>query len=52
MAVARKVHVLELAEHGMMIFTSDAVHLRDSYGPPATPAADRTCTSATTKERR
>ncbi len=28
-----------LAETGTMIFTSDAVYLGDSYGPPTTPAA-------------
>ena len=91
---------VDLPDAGTMIFTSDAIYMGDSYGPPATPAAivndlgawyssvekirgiaektdatvdlrprrraaagrcawpptastpDRTCTSATTKERR
>lgn len=30
---------VDLAETGSMIFTSDAVYMGDSYGPPATPAA-------------
>ena len=30
---------VDLAESGPMIFTSDAVYLGDSYGPPASPAA-------------
>jgi N-acyl homoserine lactone hydrolase len=30
---------VELADTGTMIFTSDAVYMGDSYGPPATPAA-------------
>ncbi|MBO2449909.1 N-acyl homoserine lactonase family protein [Actinomadura barringtoniae] len=30
---------VDLPDTGMMIFTSDAVYLGDSYGPPATPAA-------------
>ena len=30
---------VDLAETGTMIFTSDAVYMGDSYGPPATPAA-------------
>jgi N-acyl homoserine lactone hydrolase len=30
---------VELPETGTMIFTSDAVYMGDSYGPPATPAA-------------
>lgn len=30
---------VDLAESGTMIFTSDALYMGDSYGPPATPAA-------------
>ncbi len=30
---------VDLPETGSMIFTSDAVYMGDSYGPPATPAA-------------
>ena len=30
---------VELADSGTMIFTSDAIYMGDSYGPPATPAA-------------
>ncbi len=30
---------VDLAESGPMIFTSDAIYLGDSYGPPASPAA-------------
>jgi glyoxylase-like metal-dependent hydrolase (beta-lactamase superfamily II) len=30
---------VDLAESGSMIFTSDAIYMGDSYGPPATPAA-------------
>jgi N-acyl homoserine lactone hydrolase len=30
---------VELPDTGTMIFTSDAVYMGDSYGPPATPAA-------------
>jgi glyoxylase-like metal-dependent hydrolase (beta-lactamase superfamily II) len=30
---------VDLPESGTMIFTSDAVYMGDSYGPPATPAA-------------
>ncbi len=30
---------VDLADEGTMIFTSDAVYMGDSYGPPATPAA-------------
>jgi len=30
---------VELPDSGTMIFTSDAVYMGDSYGPPATPAA-------------
>jgi N-acyl homoserine lactone hydrolase len=30
---------VDLAESGTMIFTSDAIYMGDSYGPPATPAA-------------
>lgn len=30
---------VDLPETGTMIFTSDAIYLGDSYGPPATPAA-------------
>jgi N-acyl homoserine lactone hydrolase len=30
---------VDLADSGTMIFTSDAVYMGDSYGPPATPAA-------------
>jgi glyoxylase-like metal-dependent hydrolase (beta-lactamase superfamily II) len=30
---------VELADTGTMIFTSDAVYMGESYGPPATPAA-------------
>jgi glyoxylase-like metal-dependent hydrolase (beta-lactamase superfamily II) len=30
---------VDLADTGTMIFTSDAVYLGESYGPPATPAA-------------
>jgi len=30
---------VDLPETGTMIFTSDAVYMGDSYGPPATPAA-------------
>ena len=30
---------VELPDCGTMIFTSDAVYMGDSYGPPATPAA-------------
>jgi N-acyl homoserine lactone hydrolase len=30
---------VNLPETGVMIFTSDAVYMGDSYGPPATPAA-------------
>lgn len=30
---------VDLAETGTMIFTSDALYMGDSYGPPATPAA-------------
>ncbi|MGK3107064.1 hypothetical protein [Streptomyces sp. WAC05858] len=30
---------VELPETGTMLFTSDAVYMGDSYGPPATPAA-------------
>jgi glyoxylase-like metal-dependent hydrolase (beta-lactamase superfamily II) len=30
---------LDLPDSGSMIFTSDAVYMGDSYGPPATPAA-------------
>jgi glyoxylase-like metal-dependent hydrolase (beta-lactamase superfamily II) len=30
---------VDLPETGAMIFTSDAVYMGDSYGPPATPAA-------------
>ncbi len=30
---------VELPETGTMIFTSDAIYMGDSYGPPATPAA-------------
>ena len=30
---------VELPETGTMVFTSDAVYMGDSYGPPATPAA-------------
>jgi glyoxylase-like metal-dependent hydrolase (beta-lactamase superfamily II) len=30
---------VELADSGVMIFTSDAVYMGESYGPPVTPAA-------------
>jgi glyoxylase-like metal-dependent hydrolase (beta-lactamase superfamily II) len=30
---------VDLPESGSMIFTSDAVYMGDSYGPPSTPAA-------------
>jgi N-acyl homoserine lactone hydrolase len=30
---------VDLADEGTMLFTSDAVYMGDSYGPPATPAA-------------
>jgi N-acyl homoserine lactone hydrolase len=30
---------VDLPETGSMIFTSDAVYMGDSYGPPSTPAA-------------
>ena len=30
---------VDLADSGTMIFTSDAIYMGDSYGPPATPAA-------------
>ncbi len=30
---------VDLADEGTMIFTSDAIYMGDSYGPPATPAA-------------
>jgi N-acyl homoserine lactone hydrolase len=30
---------VDLADTGTMIFTSDAIYMGDSYGPPATPAA-------------
>jgi glyoxylase-like metal-dependent hydrolase (beta-lactamase superfamily II) len=30
---------VELPETGTMLFTSDAIYMGDSYGPPATPAA-------------
>ena len=30
---------VDLADTGSMIFTSDAIYMGDSYGPPATPAA-------------
>jgi glyoxylase-like metal-dependent hydrolase (beta-lactamase superfamily II) len=30
---------VDLADEGPMIFTSDAIYMGDSYGPPATPAA-------------
>jgi glyoxylase-like metal-dependent hydrolase (beta-lactamase superfamily II) len=30
---------VDLAQSGSMIFTSDAIYLGDSYGPPASPAA-------------
>lgn len=30
---------VDLPDTGTMIFTSDAVYLGESYGPPATPAA-------------
>lgn len=30
---------VDLAQSGTMIFTSDAIYLGDSYGPPASPAA-------------
>jgi glyoxylase-like metal-dependent hydrolase (beta-lactamase superfamily II) len=30
---------IDLPETGTMIFTSDAIYMGDSYGPPATPAA-------------
>ena len=30
---------VDLPDSGTMIFTSDAVYMGDSYGPPATPAA-------------
>jgi glyoxylase-like metal-dependent hydrolase (beta-lactamase superfamily II) len=30
---------VDLPETGTMIFTSDAVYMGDSYGPPVTPAA-------------
>ena len=30
---------VDLPETGTMIFTSDAVYMGDSYGPPSTPAA-------------
>lgn len=30
---------VDLPESGTMIFTSDAIYMGDSYGPPATPAA-------------
>jgi N-acyl homoserine lactone hydrolase len=30
---------VELADSGTMIFTSDAIYMGDSYGPPTTPAA-------------
>ena len=30
---------VDLPDTGTMIFTSDAVYMGDSYGPPATPAA-------------
>jgi N-acyl homoserine lactone hydrolase len=30
---------VDLPDTGTMIFTSDAIYMGDSYGPPATPAA-------------
>ncbi len=30
---------VDLADEGTMLFTSDAIYMGDSYGPPATPAA-------------
>jgi glyoxylase-like metal-dependent hydrolase (beta-lactamase superfamily II) len=30
---------VDLPETGTMIFTSDAIYMGDSYGPPSTPAA-------------
>jgi glyoxylase-like metal-dependent hydrolase (beta-lactamase superfamily II) len=30
---------VELPETGTMIFTSDAIYMGDSYGPPSVPAA-------------
>jgi glyoxylase-like metal-dependent hydrolase (beta-lactamase superfamily II) len=36
---ATKLHVLDCGSEGPMIFTSDAIYMGDSYGPPATPAA-------------
>ena len=35
----RNSHPVDLPDTGTMIFTSDAVYMGDSYGPPAVPAA-------------
>jgi phosphoribosylformylglycinamidine synthase len=37
--VVADVPASSLADEGPMIFTSDAIYMGDSYGPPATPAA-------------